>query len=190
MQIHRRRAGGSENAARLSNLYQQVRPRFPASPLPRLYRQPHRRRNSDQRSPSNPQRLDRLRHLLDSMELEIALLLRQAGLIEDADALVGRPVRLGTGCWQSWGEDSRQSGVRSRVASAQPTFSFERILNQVLTPDSRPTMASTLLFELTDGIARVTVNRPDKLNALNAIVIARAGRRRHPDRDRMRQCAE
>lgn len=36
-------------------------------------------------------------------------------------------------------------------------------------------MASTLLFELTDGIARITVNRPDKLNALNAIVIAELG---------------
>src|SRR5215217_7168929 len=33
-------------------------------------------------------------------------------------------------------------------------------------------MASSLTFELTDGIARVTINRPDKLNALNAIVIA------------------
>jgi enoyl-CoA hydratase len=33
-------------------------------------------------------------------------------------------------------------------------------------------MSSTLTFDLTDGIARVTVNRPDKLNALNAIVIA------------------
>jgi enoyl-CoA hydratase len=32
-------------------------------------------------------------------------------------------------------------------------------------------MASTLLFELTDGICRITVNRPDKLNALDAIVI-------------------
>ncbi|HET8649590.1 MAG TPA: enoyl-CoA hydratase-related protein [Gemmatimonadales bacterium] len=31
---------------------------------------------------------------------------------------------------------------------------------------------STLLFDLADGIARVTVNRPDKLNALNATVIA------------------
>ena len=36
-------------------------------------------------------------------------------------------------------------------------------------------MASSLTFELTDGIARVTINRPDKLNALNAIVIAELG---------------
>jgi enoyl-CoA hydratase len=36
-------------------------------------------------------------------------------------------------------------------------------------------MSSTLLFELTDGIARITVNRPDKLNALNAIVFAELG---------------
>jgi enoyl-CoA hydratase len=33
-------------------------------------------------------------------------------------------------------------------------------------------MSSTLLFELTDGVCRITVNRPDKLNALDAIVIA------------------
>lgn len=31
---------------------------------------------------------------------------------------------------------------------------------------------STLLFDLADGLARVTINRPDKLNALNATVIA------------------
>jgi enoyl-CoA hydratase len=36
-------------------------------------------------------------------------------------------------------------------------------------------MSSTLTFDLTDGIAQVTVNRPDKLNALNAIVIAELG---------------
>ncbi len=34
---------------------------------------------------------------------------------------------------------------------------------------------STLLFDLSDGIARVTVNRPDKLNALNATVIRELG---------------
>lgn len=34
---------------------------------------------------------------------------------------------------------------------------------------------STLLFDVTDGIARITVNRPDKLNALNATVIAELG---------------
>jgi enoyl-CoA hydratase len=36
-------------------------------------------------------------------------------------------------------------------------------------------MPSTLNFDLDDGIARVTVTRPDKLNALNAIVIAELG---------------
>jgi len=33
-------------------------------------------------------------------------------------------------------------------------------------------MPTTLLFDLSNGIARVTINRPDKLNALNATVIA------------------
>jgi enoyl-CoA hydratase len=36
-------------------------------------------------------------------------------------------------------------------------------------------MSSTLLFELTDGICRITINRPDKMNALDAIVIAELG---------------
>jgi enoyl-CoA hydratase len=36
-------------------------------------------------------------------------------------------------------------------------------------------MSSTLLFELTDRVCRLTVNRPDKLNALDAIVIAELG---------------
>jgi enoyl-CoA hydratase len=36
-------------------------------------------------------------------------------------------------------------------------------------------MSRTLLFELSDGIARVTVDRPDKLNALNGAVIAELG---------------
>jgi enoyl-CoA hydratase len=36
-------------------------------------------------------------------------------------------------------------------------------------------MARTLLFELSEGIARVTIDRPDKLNALNGAVIAELG---------------
>jgi enoyl-CoA hydratase len=36
-------------------------------------------------------------------------------------------------------------------------------------------MSSTLLFELTNGICRITINRPDKMNALDAIVIAELG---------------
>src|ERR671914_159545 len=34
---------------------------------------------------------------------------------------------------------------------------------------------SPLLFDLSDGIARITINRPDKLNALNATVISELG---------------
>jgi enoyl-CoA hydratase len=34
---------------------------------------------------------------------------------------------------------------------------------------------STLLFEVRDGVATITVNRPEKLNALNATVIAELG---------------
>jgi enoyl-CoA hydratase len=34
---------------------------------------------------------------------------------------------------------------------------------------------ATLLFDVTDGLARVTVNRPDKLNALNGDVIRELG---------------
>jgi enoyl-CoA hydratase len=37
-------------------------------------------------------------------------------------------------------------------------------------------MSSSLTFDLTDGIARVTINRPDKLNALNGAVIAELDR--------------
>lgn len=55
--------------------------------------------------------------------------------------------------------------------------SFEAAGSRLPTPDTQlPTpMPTTLLFDLNDGIARVTISRPDKLNALNGTVIAELG---------------
>ena len=95
------------------------------------------------------------------------------------------------GRWDAHGgEDSRRrsrvtsrrsliAGYGSRVATIEERITFgARTLNDQFLPatrDWRPIMPTTLLFELSDGIARVTINRPDKLNALNATVIAELG---------------
>jgi enoyl-CoA hydratase len=72
----------------------------------------------------------------------------------------------------------------ARRASA-PHFSQTPILETrsciflhpvVLSTASKSTMTYTnLLFEVTDHVARVTINRPDKLNALNDAVIGELG---------------
>ena len=86
------------------------------------------------------------------------LLERQKRLIEDAEAAGGPGDRLGYGHPEKIGRN-----VLISLGSA-PHPRLEA-----------PMTFSTLLFDVTDRIARITVNRPDKLNALNATVIRELG---------------
>ena len=52
-----------------------------------------------------------------------------------------------------------------------------------------PMTYESLLYEVTGALARITVNRPDKLNALNATVIAELDRAVGRDRDATRPFA-
>ena len=120
---------------------------------------------------------------LDSTQLRS----RQEGLIEDADG-GWLAMQLGWNGGRHPGKDRWELGAGSPGASGHlgiwmslPSLpsSFSFVSTQLPAPTpailTHTTMPSTLTFDLTDGIARITVNRPDKLNALNAIVIGELG---------------
>ena len=132
------------------------RPRIPASPPRDCKRDSIRRRDPDQRRAADSQRLDRPGHLLQGSEVHVAFFRWEQGLIEDADGAgipgEGRGNRHRCKMKRRWENCERHHPINHQSARPQMTY-------------------STLLFEVRDGIAFVTINRPDKLNALNDAVI-------------------